>query len=355
MSTMTDREAAIQAAVERKLIEHDAAVLMRLETNPPPVFTSVSSVDDCALAPDKLAFLVDQLCPMGSIPLFTSTAKAGKTTFLQNLGLAIAKGERQFLGFDLVRDYARSVLYVNLDESPETFRQNVKRLGPHERFRHIHLPGGRIDLSLPTHVAALAETCIADDIGVLVLDVFTSAFSGDDNVNADVIAAWNGIQALRVDANLDVIFVAHHSGKGEAQKGKPRGASAFSGKADALWEYVERGKLSYFRTSKARGAKSIGEFLVHYDDETHRITRGKSRAEERASASTETEAGISDRILAFVTMNPGANGGEIQTGVAPAGREVVKRIRDEHVASGKLIETPVPGSSTGKAYHIGSL
>jgi RecA-family ATPase len=123
---------------------------------------------------------------MGSVVLFSAAAKVGKTTALQNLALALTAGERSFLGFNLP-GYRRSVLYLNADEDPRIFGPQVKMLGVPERLRILDLVPGKFDVSQPAHIDALAEECRQHDVGVVIIDVWSSVFSGEESSNSEVI------------------------------------------------------------------------------------------------------------------------------------------------------------------------
>jgi hypothetical protein len=304
------------------------------------------STDDAELLDETVQFLVDEACPFGSIVLVSAEAKTGKTALLQSLALALVKSEPSFLGMGLVPGYKRGVWYLNLDEPAHEFRRGVKLLGGHERFLVDHLPGGAIDFMEPLHVQELVRKCVEHDVGIVIVDVWSSAFGGEENSNTEVVAGWNGVQTLRAQAQLDAVFVAHHAG--HARPGAPRGASAFAGKVDVLWPYVQRDGKSYLSVAKGRGVRGVPEFLVHYDFATHKVSRGMSKAEEQREAKAlrrnDTDESIHTQILEAVTNEAEPIATAVLRRKVTARAVDVDRVRNAMVAAGDIVELRGPGN-----------
>jgi hypothetical protein len=269
---------------------------------------------------------------MGSIVLFSAAPKVGKTTFLQNLAAALARGDRTFLGFN-VPTYDRTVLYLNLDETPQLFRWQVKQLGSPERLRIIDQPGGVIDVTQPAHIDALATDCRTHNAGVVIVDVWSSVFARDENSNTDVIAGMNGIQTLRELAGLDAVIVAHHSPKGAS--GEPRGASAFAGKADVLWSMTESGGVSRFAVKRGRSVQPIPSFAVVYDDETHRISRSPTKTETNAADRAAKDTANYASILTAIAAEPGLADGRLDE-LLGVKKGTAKRLCERMAADGSI-------------------
>jgi hypothetical protein len=253
------------------------AVKRQLATLDVPTFGMLTGPQAVALAgaPEDRWLIADVLSK-GATALLVAQHKVGKSTLCQNLLLALLEGV-PFLGHR-VQPYPRNVAYLNMDEPAEMFGEQLEKLlrgVPSEtaaRFLVSHLTPNQFDASNVDHTKALGEKCVADGIGVLVLDVWTSCYHGDENDNSSALVAMNNLKTMRKESDLDALIVIHHAGWSK-ESTRSRGASSIEGAVDILWRYSIKDECRMFDVPISR-IRGCGEVEVVLDWDTWRITAG---------------------------------------------------------------------------------
>lgn len=268
-------EAAIADEVRRLKVRAEAKLRLQEEAAPPPVLRSVTATEAIRLAGEHTDWLVESILPVGSSVLMTAQHKVGKTTFLQHLGVCLVKGQR-FLDWAIPQPYPRPFLYINLDESGRGFGRELEKIRKDEGadpipdgFRVLTLPPNDLDVAVPASVDALTEHVKEIGAGIVVLDVWGGAYSGDENDNSEVRRAVNNLLTMSVRAELDSLIIVHHAGWGEQVRA--RGASSIEGAVDVLWRYHRKDGEDFSRFKSGGRIPATSEVQVRFDSVTRRI------------------------------------------------------------------------------------
>jgi hypothetical protein len=244
-----------------------------------------------------LSWIWEPFLPNGGLVVLAGDPKAGKSTLVCALALAVAQG-RPFLGYPVKQT---GVLILALEEHPRDVRRRLERLGarPGDRLA-VHVgPVGRD----PETRAAIARYIAEQGIGLVVVDTLTRFWSvEDENDNAQVARALEPLIELAHETNACILLV-HHTRKNPGEGGTPgrdiRGASALLASVDQA--------LVLSREGTRRRLDAVGRYaetpaLVHYElvgNEFQRVDTGDAPASgHRRSAEVE------DRVLAALGEDP---------------------------------------------------
>jgi RecA-family ATPase len=195
-----------------------------------------------AKAPDPLWY---GMYP-GRVTLLIGESGAGKSSLLFNVAVYAARGETLW-GFGFSRPLR--VLYVD-PENAGNYREAAQDGGlcrlkldridkglPDTLTFH---DGRGVDLSKPTHLAALQELVCAQRYDLVVLDPIANLFNTEDeNSNAEAARHGKALTALSRETGACIV-AAHHTGK-DTGGNYGRGASARLGAADVGIVFRVRG------------------------------------------------------------------------------------------------------------------
>lgn len=309
---------------------------------PPPSSTGLAAL--LAEPPNATKYRVDRLWPAGGKVLMSAGRKAGKTTLVGNLvrsladgapflaapGAQVAPGEWKVAaaGHEVTPLDGRRVMLMDFEMTRDMLREWLRdqRIARLDAVR-VELMRGRVwDPRDVAERARWADYLRGQEVGVLMVDPIgpvLSALGIDESDNTAVGGVLWALDALCLEAGIPELFVAHHAGHdGE----RARGASAFGGWPDALWELVRDKTLEGAgkRALRAEGRDVwLAETMLEFDRSSRRLHLGQgSRSSSRGSAHAEI---IRDMVAAEIADRAGAPG--------PTTNELKRAARDTDIGT----------------------
>lgn len=344
-----DRE--IERLSTRDEAKREYAAIFR---DPPKDLTFVGAETDLTEADEGFAWLIEPILNKGAFVLLTAQAKVGKTTFVVSALTALLRGE-SFLGWKVADNYARSVAYLNLDMTPQLFRYYAEPIGAPDTFKVLHGASGRYDVNDATFTEPLARELREMNAGILVVDVWSSIYSGDESDNSETARAVGALMQLREETDLDAIILLHHAGWSGSNRA--RGASSIEGKVDILWRLDSGGdNRSRFYVDRSRIGK-VPRVEVVYDPARRTISLGGSgvpgssaheAAERRRLASVASKAKLRK---ALETSPEGCSRTHLQDTVGGNAGQLRIALQ-EMVAEGEVLESAGHNGPHSKLYTL---
>jgi hypothetical protein len=223
---------AVADAVERMVVQDEARRVFSALNLPPKPFDAGTLAEIVARGPEP-AHRVAGLMPFESNLMIVATKKTGKTSVILNVARCLITGEKLFGTLDVRPMAADSkVAILNYEVAAKTLARWATEVGiPADRLVIVNLRGRRNPLKIESDRAQLAELLRGHHVEILIVDVFTKAFTGDDQSNNsqtqvffDELERW-----AREDIGVTELVVTAHAGKtGDSF----RGASQPEGWAD---------------------------------------------------------------------------------------------------------------------------
>ena len=240
------------------------------------------SVEDLLTASDEgVAWLVDDMLPVGGFSMLVAKPKAGKSTLARTLALRAARGE-PWLGRS-VRQGA--VLYIALEEQravvAEHFRAMGARIGDALAVYVGPPPANAID--------ALTAACEADPRPALVIvdPLFRLVAIDDGNDYAKVTAALAPLVDLARTTGAHVLTVHHARKTGGDAGDETLGSTGLLGAVDCNLSLKRTSDGERYLSTLQRVGPDMPETLLTMDPETMAISAGVTKAA-RSQADLET-------------------------------------------------------------------
>lgn len=288
-------------------------------TGVPPVAFSVSAPDETPAldaGPDMLGglwprdakqaiqehprvWVWDGVLPTGTFNIVGAESKAGKTTLMRNLAVAVARG-KPFLGRKTAQG---TVLYLmledDLEEQVEFFEKAASLDVPVVTVRAIP-PEFRDDRGNML-IGYLSECISAYAPSLVILDMFVNAFPGVEDFNNYVEVSRHMIgliDLLREKHQGTAIVATHHMHKarrGESGTNDPNrilGSVAFNGRAytQIMLDMKEHASRRYIATIQ-RGGVNLPRTPLRLDDTTL-VLSVDGVGEDPSSAVSTANAGV---------------------------------------------------------------
>jgi hypothetical protein len=193
----------------------------------------------------------------------------------------------------------------------------------------------------PEAMRELEEVLKALEIEFLILDPFSSIYSGDANSNTEVKAFLREIDAFKLRSGVQHLVIAVHAGRNQ---GQTRGASTLDDHPDALWYLQREGDKRFFR-AVGRDVE-IEDAEIIFDKATGEITFLEF------SKKVDPMRRMMVKILKVVRDQPGCNASTIDAEVR-GGNSYKAKARKELIKIGAIVEQPGPGGS--KTYVLGDV
>jgi hypothetical protein len=232
-------------------------------------FTSLESL--FAEPEERLSWVLDGILPAGGLGQLNGKPKAGKSTFVRCLALAVARGE-MFLGRATVKG---AVLYIALEEK----RSEVKK-----HFQALEASGNEPILvhvdRAPANAVLAAQRAIEQYNPTLVIvdPLLKFARVKDANDYAQVTYALEPVLELARKSGAHVLLV-HHAGK--ADKSDPVdsgvGSIGFGGGADTVL-YMKRTERYRTLQTVQRYGTDLPEAVLEFDAERGAVLLGAERS-----------------------------------------------------------------------------
>ena len=195
----------------------------------------------------------------GSVSMFASKPKVGKSTTVRCLALCVARGE-PFLGWKVKQG---DVIYLNLEERNEDVVGAFRALGA--------VPGDPIQITDKGDVAALTATLRRHRPALLVVDpLFRLIAVKDEKAYAEVYARMGPLIDVARETGTHITCL-HHSPKQAREDAidSPLGSTALGGAVNTLFE-LRRSPETGIRTirSTQRVGEDLQEMVLRFDADT---------------------------------------------------------------------------------------
>ena len=358
-----DDELLVRLVHRLQLRRQATRIVDAMERPPAAEPGSVSLRELLARERTSTKYRIDRLWPTSGKVLITAPKKCGKTTLVGNLIRCLVDGDR-FLsrpvepgefkvaaaGFEVQRT-ERVVMLLDFEMTENMLCEWLadQHIANSDQV-HIELLRGqtwdpRDDAQRRRWGKYLrklnAGALIVDPIGPIL-----HSLGIDENSNSEVGGFLAALDKLVHEAGIDEHAAVHHAGHGTDQRA--RGASAFLGWPDAIWQ-ITRGDNGSFLSAEGRDVM-LPETALMFDRATRRLSLGEG---DRAAARETQHSGA---VVEAVTAKPGIGKNKLELAVrtavkvgAPAARAaidgaLVAGLIHVHEAVGKAVPH-LPGSA----------
>ena len=244
-------------------------------------FAFMSAEELLTASDEGVAWLVDDMLPVGGFSMLVAKPKAGKSTLARTLAIKAARGE-PWLGRS-VRQGA--VLYIALEEQravvAEHFRAMGTRIGDPLAVYVGPPPANPVD--------ALIAACKANPRPALVIvdPLFRLTQIDDGNDYAKVTAALAPLVDLARETNAHVLTVHHGRKTGGDAGDETLGSTGLLGAVDCHLSLKRSTGGERYLSTLQRVGPDMPETLLTMDPETMAISAGVTKAA-RSRADVET-------------------------------------------------------------------
>lgn len=274
-------------------------------------------------------YRVEGLWPAGGKIMLTAQKKSGKTTMVGNLLRCLVDGD-PFLartapyrpgewrterggGYAVSEPTGRPVVLLDFEMTHDMLAEWLEdQRIVHVDDVHVQLMRGRLwDIRDDDVLRQWADYLRSIDAGTLLVDPIgpvMGALGINENDNSEVNHYLSALDRLAREAGLDEHGIIHHAGHGEEQRA--RGASAFLGWPDAIWQLTRDGEAR-FLSAEGRDVM-LPETALTFDRSTRRLSLGDGN---RASA---RDAEHADTIVGIVEESPGITWNSLKRAVREA-------------------------------------
>lgn len=291
---------------------------------------------------EETGFIVDRLMKYGTNVHLVAAAKTGKTNMAINLVKALADGGK-FLGEFDTKPIQGRICIMDFELDERQAQDWLRRMGIENtsKVEIYPLRGQANPFRSLEAMRELEETLKLLEIEFLILDPFSSIYSGDANSNSEVKAFLKEIDAFKVRSGVQHLVIAVHAGRNQ---GQTRGASTLDDHPDALWYLQTVNEQRYFR---AVGRDiDVEEAQIIFDS-----TNGEIKFLPLSKKSDPLRA-MMVKILRFVQANPDTNATAIEAGIT-GGNTYKGNARKKLVDMGALVQKP--GKGGAKVFALGTI
>lgn len=227
------------------------------------------TISDLMKSKETIEFIVDGMLTVGGISIISGDPKAGKSTLVRQLTLAIARGN-EFLGRKCIKG---ACVYLALEEQLGLIKHELRKQGASNDEKNIYLHFGA-----PKRKDFLEELeGIITDLSVkfVVVDTFMLAsMLKDANQYGDTNSFLQSYRELARSTGCHVMFI-HHTNKGDGHgTNRISGSQAIHGGVDNAVMFTKNGMQRFISTSQ-RGGANFDRTKLEFDKETLTYSLGE--------------------------------------------------------------------------------
>ena len=160
----------------------------------------------------ELPTLIEPIVPKKALGLVCGSSDTGKSTFLRQMGLAIAMGEDEFLGYKINATHNR-VLYISTEDDDDAIayllytkmKALVEDEGKLSNF-HYFFSSEQIEDKIENFVKE-------KPVDLIIVDAFSDLYDGDMNMSTKVRPFLDKFSMLAKKYDFAALFL-HHTRKG---------------------------------------------------------------------------------------------------------------------------------------------
>lgn len=336
---------AVQERITRSLIEYQAdRIYKSLDPSGEVNLPLSDSLDQFLVRQyEESGYVIEELMVFGTTVFLVAAAKTGKTSVNLNLIQSLADGT-PFLGAFAVRQIRGRIAFFDFELDERMAQAWYKRIGIKntDKVEHFAFRGFPNPFASPIALDQLAEELKFHDIEFLIIDPFSSIYSGNPNENGEVKEFLKLLDAFKVKSGVKHLVLSVHAGRDQS---KTRGASTLDDHPDALW-YLSKDSDGR-RTFRAIGRDvEIPESYLTFEPNSGELTIN------RGSKVLDTFRAIQIRILRYVKSHPHASATDVDTSIS-GNTSLKSKARADLVKRGELIEAFGPRGA--KHYSLGVL
>lgn len=155
--------------------------------------------------------LVSGLLPQVGVAMLAGPSDCGKSSILRQLGLAVALGERSFLGFPINALHKRAIC-VSTEDGEEAVGPIIKRQLAGRTVPTELSDGLRFVFEIEGLPNRLDEMLTQQPADLVVVDAFGDLYTGNLNASNEVRHFINAYQSVASKHRCLILFM-HHTGK----------------------------------------------------------------------------------------------------------------------------------------------
>lgn len=244
-------------------------------------------------------FMLENLIPEDSITILSGDSDTGKTSWYQQLCLAIIQWNTEFLGLKLQVKHKRALI-INTEDSSKSIRGKLKK-----QLSGIQLPTEVSDrltvMTLTKDVTPEILTFLSkNSVDLVVIDAFSDVYEGDIRSDNSARKFMNQFIDMIRMYQCTILFV-HHVGKRTdslvANKDNMLGSAAIHGKARSVLMLTKlksnpyKKKLNIVKGNYVNEEVKTKDIFLEFDPITllHKVLEDKSLNEEAATQLQQTE------------------------------------------------------------------
>ena len=236
---------------------------------------SFLTMEELMAATDEVTWVVDDMLTTGGLSILVSKPKLGKTTLVQGLALAVARGEPW-----LDRDVSQGkVLYFALEDQLVVVRHHFRAMGMGDKpMEPIEL---FIESPLPKDAIEALEAAIKERQPKLVIidPIFRLKQIKSESAYAEVTWFFKPLTDMARKYGVHIVCV-HHAGKGEREDGdEALGSTAIYGAVDCQLILKPNGDSGRTLATKQRHGPDMPPTLLKFNAETQNISLGETAAD----------------------------------------------------------------------------
>lgn len=288
MSAEEVMAALVDEGVQKELLRRsirraaDMAEAAAGHTEPPPD-TSQCLSDALEMPPAPVQYLIDGLVSATGTVVITGQYKSGKTHLMVASLLTSLADDEPFLGARAVHVPAGGAVcgHWNLEMSALDLIDKYMRPAQYKNPENVHVAnwqGYRLNILTVPGKAAAVEWLKSRRVNVWTIDSWSALCrmcGVDPNDNKEVGDLLGAITEIKVEANVQVVFLLAHTARSSAENEKPgtRGASALDEGVDTRWMFIPNKEGIRWLSAEGRGTQMTGVSL-DFDETTGRSTIG---------------------------------------------------------------------------------
>lgn len=189
-------------------------------------------------------YLWEDIIPQAQFEIWQGASNVGKSLLYQALAVALANGEKFFLGKLLNPTRDGRVLIVDEENPEEIIRERLAKLGLRgDAQRKLFIVSQRgVRLDREDSASDLFEDVSNFNPDLVVLDSFVRLHMEDENNSGAVSKMYNS-SVLPLSRHLGAaVVLLHHVGKGDGGDSmkRTRGSSDITAGCDVAWDLVDR-------------------------------------------------------------------------------------------------------------------
>ena len=212
----------------------------------------------------NIEFLVDKLIPKGTLCALVGESDTGKSSLLRQLGVSLAYGDENFIGFK-VNGNCRNVLYVSTEDGEMGTSVWLNKHFGEESSNDELLSGLQFAFLTDNIIKELRNKCVSGCIDLIIIDSYEDLFIGSMNNSNEVRAFLNQYASIAAEFGVTIVFLHHTKKSTSGQKPNKNNILGSQG-----FEAKMRSVLMLTKDSKDKSLRHLCIVKNNYSSETEK-------------------------------------------------------------------------------------